>query len=97
MAYKVTWTLNAKEGLQDVIFYLEQEWTSKEILKLDIAISATVKTISSNPLSFPLSSTVIEVHKEVVDKNNFIAYEVLQHINEVRILAFQSTKKLPKY
>ncbi|WP_298323114.1 type II toxin-antitoxin system RelE/ParE family toxin [uncultured Dokdonia sp.] len=97
MAYKVTWTLNAKEGLQDVIFYLEQEWTSKEILKLDIAISATVKTISSNPLSFPLSSTVIEVHKEVVDKNNFIAYEVLQHINEVRTLAFQSTKKLPKY
>ena len=97
MAYKVTWTLNAKEGLQDVIAYLEQEWTSKEILKLYAAISTTVKTILSNPLSFPRSSSVFEVHKAVVDKNNFIAYEVLENINEVRILAFQSTKKRPKY
>jgi len=35
MALKVVWTKQAEKGLLKVIRYLEEEWSSKEILRLE--------------------------------------------------------------
>ena len=35
MALEIFWTQRAKEGLQDVVDYLDEYWTEKEILNLE--------------------------------------------------------------
>lgn len=39
MALKVVWTNEANEGLDEIIEYLEQHWTEKEISKFFIRMT----------------------------------------------------------
>ena len=49
MALKVVWTKEANEGLDEIIEYLEQRWTEKEISKFFIRLEDCLEQIKAAP------------------------------------------------
>ena len=97
MALKIIWTLQAESGLDNVILYLQTEWTSKEILKLELNIKQVINQISIYPDLYPKSALYKNLRKALVDKNNYIIYKVNVDSGFIEIINFRSTKQTFKY
>lgn len=51
--YKILWTSNALNELEDIIAYLEKNWTEREIKNFVSKLESILQLISSNPKLFP--------------------------------------------
>tara|TARA_R100001369_G_scaffold91734_1_gene133913 strand:+ start:109 stop:270 length:162 start_codon:yes stop_codon:yes gene_type:complete len=49
MALEIFWIETAKTGLQRVLEYLEENWTEKEIFKLEEKLKMVIQIIILNP------------------------------------------------
>lgn len=97
MALEVKWTIQADKGLAIVIAYLEAEWTFREILQLEVNITQVTNQISLFPELYPKSETNKNLHKALVDKNNYLVYRVNYKKSCIEIVNFRGTKQKPKY
>ncbi len=97
MAFIIKWTKQANKGLESVINYLEEYWTVKEILNLEVNINKVISQIIIFPDLFPKSETYKNLHKALVDKNNYLVYRVNFDKQIIAIINFRGTKQKPKY
>ena len=97
MALKIKWTPQADNGLAIVIEYLEAEWTFREILQLEENINQVTNQISLFPNLHPKSETYKNLHKAIIDKNNYLVYLVNYKKSSIEIINFRGTKQKPKY
>jgi|SRR5690606_8172968 len=95
MALKIVWTLQAENGLNKVLEYLEQEWTSKEILVFENNIKDLLFKISKYPEICPRTEKFSNLHKGLIDKNNYIIYKVNYKKKRIEIINFRGTKQRP--
>ena len=96
MALKIKWTPQAAKGLAIVIEYLEVEWTFREILQLEENIIQVTNQISLFPELYPKSETSKNLHKSLVDKNNYLIYSVNYKKGDIEIINFKGTKQKSK-
>lgn len=97
MAFIIKWTKQANKGLESVINYLEEYWTVKEILNLEVNINKVISQIIIFPDLFSKSETYKNLHKALVDKNNYLVYRVNFDKQIIAIINFRGTKQKPKY
>jgi plasmid stabilization system protein ParE len=97
MALKIKWTPQAEKGLDNVLFYLEQFWTIKEILQLEKNIKQVTSLIILYPELFPKSATHPLLHKAIIDKNNYLVYRINTKMIRIEIVNFRGTKQKPKH
>ena len=95
MALKIVWTQQAERGLDKVIEYLEEEWTVNEILNLEQNLQDLLNRISKYPKICPTTGQYKNVHKGLVNKNNYIIYRVQPREELIEILNFRGTKQEP--
>jgi len=95
MALKISWTPQAKRGLSNTIAYLEENWTKKEILNLENTLNTLLSHISAEPLMYRSSLLASELRRALVDKNNYLVYQIDSSSNEIRIIDFRSTRANP--
>ncbi len=57
--YKIGWTAEALNNLDDIIDYLTNRWTDREISKFYKSLNKRLELISKNPLTFPDSELKI--------------------------------------
>ena len=97
MALEIRWTPQAEKGLAIVIDYLEAEWTFREILQLEENTRQVTNQISLFPDLYPKSHTFKNLHKALVDKNNYLVYRLNVKKSRIEIINFRGTKQKPKY
>jgi plasmid stabilization system protein ParE len=97
MALKVYWTARAKTGLFKVLDYLEENWTRKEILKLEANIDRTLALILSNPEIFPKSERHKHLYKAIIDKNNYFSYRINILGGRIEITSFRGSKQRKRH
>lgn len=95
MALKIVWTPQANQGLQNVLNYLEKEWTINEILNLENNLKELLKHISEHPEICPTTQHFSNLHKGLVDKNNYIIYRLNLDNKQIEIINFRGTKQRP--
>ncbi|PHQ30868.1 type II toxin-antitoxin system RelE/ParE family toxin [Leeuwenhoekiella nanhaiensis] len=95
MALKIVWTPQAESGLIKVLEYLEERWTSHEILNLEQNLQDLLSQISEYPKSCPATSKYKHVYKGLLDKNNYIVYKVHLEEKRIEIINFIGTKQKP--
>ena len=96
MALTIVWTPQAEVGLDNIIAFLEEEWTSKEILALQQNIQDLLNRISKYPKICPPTGRFKNVHKGLVDKNNYIIYRIQPKNLAIEIINFRGTKQKPR-
>ena len=92
--YKVLWTDNAISELKDIIEYIEEKWTEKELRTFSAKLDHTIEIISKSPEIFPTSLEKKNVRKAVVEKHNNLYYQISD--NSVEILSLFANRKNPK-
>lgn len=95
MALKIVWTSKAEAGLEKVIEYLDVNWTVTEILNLEKNLEAFLGRISKYPRICPKTSMHENLHKGLVDKNNYIVYRVNYTKGIIEIIYFRGTRQEP--
>lgn len=97
MAIVVKWTPQAEKGLGNVLHYLEENWTTKEILQLRNNIFQIINLITTKPGIFPISKRYKNLRKALVDKNNYFVYRYNKKTQTIEIINFRGTKQQPKH
>lgn len=91
----VVWTPQAKIGLKRVIRYLEENWTVLEILNLEYKIEQVLKLVQNDPEIFPNTHQFKNIRKALIDKNNYLLYQIDITKNQLLIINFRGTKQKP--
>lgn len=97
MAPKVVWTHQALMGLENVLGYLEEKWTTKEIFQLKLKVEEVLRQVQNQPELFPGSIKFKGLRRAVVDKNNYLIYKWNSTEHIILIINFRGTKQRPLY
>ena len=76
MAYNIFWTEEAIQNLEEIIDYLANKWTQKEVDNFKAKLSKQIDLIKRNPRMFPVSEFQPRLRKAVLSKQTSIFYEV---------------------
>lgn len=92
--FKLFWTDEAIRNLENILDYLSQKWTEKEVLNFKKSLSAQITLIERFPTIFPLSTYNLRLRKAVLSKQTIIFYEIKDH--SIYIVYLFSTMQNPE-
>lgn len=92
--YKIFWSEAALSDLQNIIDYLSENWTSKEIQNFAKRLEKRVELIVLNPKLFAKTSKRKNIRRSVLTKHTVIYYE--SNEASVTILALFNSRQNPK-
>jgi plasmid stabilization system protein ParE len=93
MDLNINWTAEALYTYQNILAYLQEEWTEKDILNFIDRTEKLLKLISQQPYSFK-ASAYKEIRQAVIGKQNSLYYLVRN--NEILLLTFWDNRIDPK-
>ncbi len=64
---------------------------------LETKLKNALNQIVSNPELFPKSEYYKDLHKVIIDKNNYLAYKINNSKGRIEIINFRGTKQKPKH
>ena len=76
MAYKLFWTDEAINNLEEILDYLKRRWTQREINNFKNKLKKHLDLISRFPLMFPISDYNPRLRKSVVSKQTSVYFEI---------------------
>ena len=79
MEYKLLWTEEAVKNLEEILNYLEANWSEKVIFNFRAKLSKQLDLICRNPLIFPQSLHCSRLRKAVLSRQTTIFYEIKGH------------------
>lgn len=92
--YKLIWSDEALFNLKEIINYLENRWTQREIKKFSQLLDRQLKLIEDNPYLFAESQNSNGLRKSVLSKQTTIYYRIQD--NEIQIMTLFDNRQDPK-
>jgi len=93
---EVIWSAKAKTTFFNVLDYLDENWTNKEIQQFNLRIDLVLKSIKRNPGIFPVSLKHKNIRRAFVDKNNSFFYKVDNYHKKIYLLTFFDNRQNPE-
>jgi plasmid stabilization system protein ParE len=92
--YKLLWSEKALADLQNIITYLSEKWTQKEIRSFVRKLDKRLELIAVNPKLFPKTAKRKNVRRSVLTKQTVIYYETTDNV--VTIVTLFDPRQHPK-
>ena len=92
MQYRTVWLSNAKKRYQEIINYLEENWTQNEVKNFVHNTNYVINQISLYPLLFKKASKH-GVRQAILTKHNFILYRIVG--DQIQLLTIFDTRQNP--
>ena len=92
--YKIQWSEKATIDLQNIIAYLLDTWTQKEVKDFVRRLDKRLELITINPRLFPKTGKRKNVRRSVLTKHTVIYYEYSNDI--IKIIALFDPRQNPK-
>ena len=92
--YKLFWSDRALDDLQNILDYLNEKWTQKEIRNFVRRLDKRLELISGNPRLFPKTVKRRNIRRSVLTKHTVIYYEATE--NSVTIVTLFDPRQHPK-
>ena len=80
MDYKIFWTKEAIQDLEEIIDYLSTMWTQREVENFKTKLSKQINLIKMNPRMFPASIFQPRLRKAVLSRQTSILYETQDNV-----------------
>jgi len=93
--FKIFWTEEAINNLEEIIDYLRNRWTEREVNIFKKKLSKQIELIEQNPKLFPLSTYNPRLRKAVLSKQTTIFYETVDNVIYLAYL-FNNKKDINK-
>jgi plasmid stabilization system protein ParE len=91
--YKLYWSQESLENLEDILFYLNSKWTLREVDNFKKLLSKQIEIILTFPEIFPISVIQPRLRKAVLSKQTIVFYEVSE--DRITIVYLFVVKKNP--
>lgn len=92
--YRILWSDRATSDLQNIIDYLLNKWTEKEVRNFVKKLDNRLELISINPRLFPKTNKRKNVRRSVLTKQTVIYYETSNDI--IKIVTLFDPRQNPK-
>ena len=96
MAYEIRWTTRARDSHGDIVAYLQQEWTEREIINFINAVEEKLRLIAIYPDLFIKTHNKSNVHKTVISKQVVLFYRKRPLKQQVELMVFWYTRRNPE-
>jgi plasmid stabilization system protein ParE len=94
MAFKIIWTNEAKSQFKEVVAYLENYWTQKEVANFVNGTFENLDMISINPMLARRSFS--ETTREIlITKHNLLIFKIDNNHKQIFILSVGDTRQHP--
>jgi plasmid stabilization system protein ParE len=93
MEKQIIWTPQAEKSFKQIIDYLEENWTKKEVLNFIKATEDTITYIAKNPKMFRQSFRE-NLFEAIVTKHNLLIFNIKD--TTIDIITFWDTRQHPK-
>ncbi|WP_056289301.1 type II toxin-antitoxin system RelE/ParE family toxin [Dyadobacter sp. Leaf189] len=94
MSLPVVWTFEAETGFAEIIGYLEDQWTEREVKNFIHRVKKIVKHIAAFPQMFEASPSSPRVRKAVLSKQQSLFYQIEE--DRIVLLSFWDNRREPK-
>jgi plasmid stabilization system protein ParE len=91
--YKLIWSDEALNNLKDIIDYLENRWTQREIRKFAQLLDKQLNRIKDNPFTYTETNRSNGLRKSVLSKQTTIYYRIYE--SEIRIVTLFDNRQNP--
>ena len=95
MAHQVKWTPRAKQGFDNIIRYLEKNWTEREISNFISETKAFLAILEKNPYILEPSEKRKNVYRGPLNRLTILTYRVKPQQNIIELLNIRSAKQKP--
>lgn len=96
MALKIYWTLQAEKGYDDIINYLAEKWTDREIQHFIDETKRFLDLLSKNPYLLQSSSTRKNIYRGPVNSLTIVTYRIKPQKKVIELLNIRSARQKPK-
>lgn len=93
MKYSIEWSAEAEYTFKEIVLYLEENWTSKEIRNVIARTETVLSFIEKNPLIYPLSEKQ-EIRRVVINRQVSLYFEIFD--GKVMLLSFRDNRQNPR-
>jgi plasmid stabilization system protein ParE len=76
MDYKLIWTYEAINNLEEILDYLITNWSQKEVVQFKYKLSKHIDLILQFPKMFPVSDYNPKLRKAVLSKQTTLFYKI---------------------
>ena len=91
---QIRWSQEAINNLEDILAYLNSNWTLKETQAFKSQLSKIITIIETSPKIFPKSLIIPNLRKAVVNKHTIVFYRSSK--SGIDIVYLFNTKRDPK-
>jgi plasmid stabilization system protein ParE len=95
MAYKIIWSPLAIQSFENILDYLNKEWTEKEKGSFVVQVAHTISLIEKNPFLFR-GSEKDAIREAIITKHNLLLYQINFISSHVELLLFWDTRQNPR-
>lgn len=92
--YSILWSDEAFKGLAEIIEYIEQRFSEKDVRKFVKLLNENIEIIRKNPEIFPISSKSKSIRRSTVAKLTSIFYTIEK--DKIYIITVFDNRKSPK-
>ena len=92
MDYTVVWSAEAEATYADVLAFLEEHWSEKQVFRFIERSEEVISLVAKNPMMYPHSKTR-NIHRAVVSKQISLYYYVTGKV--VILLSFEDNRQNP--
>lgn len=92
MALKIEWSNEAEQTYLDILSYLENKWSRKEVLAFIKRTEILIDAIAAQPYSFEAARSK-NIRKAVIGKQNSLIYQITD--THIYLLTFWDNRQNP--
>lgn len=92
---KISWTPTARATYFNVLDYLFEAWTIREIENFVDETERVLNQIQDNPYMFKVSKTSKNVRKGFLTEHNSLYYRIKPRKKEIELLTFWNNRQNP--
>ena len=95
MAYKITWSVEAKLTYLSILEYLSTNWSEREIIHFVNSVHDKLSLLSDQPAIGVIHKRKYKIHKTTIHKHISLIYHINKQNKEITILTFWDTRQNP--
>lgn len=92
--YKILWSDSALAELRRTVFYLEENWTEKELSNFSRELENTIKLITDSPTIFQIAISHQNLRRAIIAEHNTLYYRIIG--DSIEIISLFSHRQNPE-
>ncbi len=95
MAVKIYWSKRAVQGFENIVNYLEKEWTEKEVRRFIKETNHFFELLQKNPRLLESTKFRKNLYRGPINKLTILTYRYYPRKNEIILVNIRSSRRKP--